>query len=65
MEEQNHLSDIGRVPYEKHLCEIILNLGLQFRNRCHLKTFLSLAAFVWRRETIWAISIGDSMRNIC
>ena len=35
-------------PYEEHLCEIILNFGLQFR-RCHLKICicLTLAAILF------------------
>ena len=34
--ERNHLDNFGRVPYEEHLCEVILNLGQWFR-RCYLK----------------------------
>ena len=37
--QPNHFCNFGRVHYEEHFCEIILNQGQWFR-RCHLKTFL-------------------------
>ena len=40
--EHTPLGNFGRMPYEEHLCEIILNFGQQLR-RCHLKIFLVLA----------------------
>ena len=44
--ECNHLWNFGRGYYEEQLCEIILNLGQWFRNRCCLKEFLSGAQVV-------------------
>ena len=41
--ERNCLGNFCRGPYEEHLCEIILNLGQQFRKRCCFKIFLYLA----------------------
>ena len=39
----NCVGNFGKGPYEEHLCKIILNLGQQFRWRCHLMIFLFLA----------------------
>ena len=41
--ECNHLCNFCRGYYEEQFCEIILNLGQWFRNRCNLKDFLSVA----------------------
>ena len=38
--EQNHLCHFGRVHHEEQFCEIIFNLDLWFRRKCHLKIFL-------------------------
>ena len=37
------MCNFGRVYYEEHFCEIILNLDQWFRKRCLLKIFLFLA----------------------
>ena len=39
--ELNHLGNFGKGLYVEHLCEIILNLGQQFR-KCYLKTYQTL-----------------------
>ena len=44
--ERNHLCDFGGRHYEKHFCEITLNLDQWFRRRCRLKIFLSRALTV-------------------
>ena len=51
--------------YEKHLCEIILNLDKSFR-KCHLKTFLFSFSdnFVQRSRTICAILVDNISGNI-
>ena len=41
------MCNFGREYYEEQLCEIILNLGQWFRNRCCLKDFLSRALAVF------------------
>ena len=38
--EQFNLGNCGRGHYEKHFCEIILNLNQWFRRRCRFKIFL-------------------------
>ena len=53
-EEYNHLCNLYRGHYAKHLCEIILNLDM----RCHLKIFLvynSGGHFVLWSRTICAL----------
>ena len=47
--EQNHLCNFGRLHYEEHFCEFILNLAQWFRRRSRLKDFLSgaLAALLF------------------
>ena len=38
----NHLYKFGRVHYEEHFCQMILNLDQWFKRRCSLKTYLEL-----------------------
>ena len=38
--EQNHLCNSGIGHFERHFCEIILNLDLWFKRKCCLKLFL-------------------------
>ena len=38
--EWNRFDNFGRGPYEEHLCQIILNLGLWFMRRCLKKRFM-------------------------
>ena len=48
--------------FEEHLCEMILNLGQQFR-RCSFKG--SGGHFVRPSGTIWTNLLEDLMRYIC
>ena len=64
--ELNHLCNFGRGSYEKHFCEIILNLDLWFSGCC-LKDFFYLK--IWRpffqqSRTIYAILEEGIMGNI-
>ena len=53
--ERNRLGHISIGPYGQHLCEIILNLGQQFKI-CSLFCFIfsSGGHFVWQSGTFWA-----------
>ena len=64
-EEQNRLCNFGRGYQEEQFCEIILNLDMWFRKRCHVKDFLSgaLAALVWWSGTIYAFLVEGIMEN--
>ena len=57
--QQSRTSKFSRGHYEKHFCEINLNLDQCFRSRC-LKIFLiyrSGTFFVQRRETMSSIFV--------
>ena len=67
LREQNHLCNFGRGHYERHFCEIILNLDRWFRRKSHLKLFLiynSGGPFLWQSGTIYAILVEIIMRII-
>ena len=68
--ELNHSCYFGRGQYEKHLCEIILNLD-RWR-RCVIKIFLFLALdllsgsqIVWGSQTVCAVLRGRSVKLFC
>ena len=60
------MGNFGRGPYEEYECEILLNLGQQFKKRCPIKNFLffALAAIMFRSGTVGAILVESIMRNI-
>ena len=65
--EQNNLCNYARGHYEKHFCEIILNLD-QWLKRKLFKIFLiysSGSPLVQLSRTICAILVEVIMRNIC
>ena len=67
LREQKHLCNFGRGHYERHFCEIILNLDRWFRRKCRLKLFLIYSSggpFIWQSGTIYAILEEIIMRNI-
>ena len=64
---QNEFSKFGRGSPKKHTCGIILKSGIRSTRIFHLKIvsiFISGGPFVQRSETILAIYVKGSTRNI-
>ena len=62
----NHLCNIERMHHEEQSCEIIMNLDLWFRRKCHLKEFLiwsSVSPSVQPSVTVCAFLVEGIKRN--
>ena len=55
--DQNHLGNFSREHYEKHLCDLILNLGQWLMKKCRLKKKFTHAAT--------AFGSGDKVATSC
>ena len=54
----------GRGHYEKHFCEIILNVSQWFKRRCLQIIFLFLWRFCLEKQDFSIIIVQGKIRNI-